>query len=204
MSVISNHPKMSMKHARDQNLCHWPLCNECDVQNNAEAVTCFLNSLDKELHEDVWTRIEPDVLFAEVFMIFIQHERPQNGETYNLLEQKLVNFDTTLNNCAGSDIREICGDVRKTIKALVQANQHNSKHNSRVCCLLIEAGGQNNKEFTLPLHIKLKEVKTKVMGSSHLNCQDKLHHMATKLSGCKNAFQLAEDLCTGMIAEGNI
>ena len=90
MSVTSNYPKMSMKHTRDQNLSHWPLHNEHNIQNNAEAVTCFLNSLDKELHEDIWTRIEPGMSFTEVFMIFIQHERPQNGETCNLLEQKLV------------------------------------------------------------------------------------------------------------------
>ena len=143
-------------------------------------------------------------MFTEVFMIFIQHERPQNGETYDSLEQKPVNFDSSLKNYAGSNIKDICGDMRKIIKGLVQANQYDSKHNSRLCRVLIQAGGLNNKDFTLPLHMKLKDIKTEIMGSSHLNCQDKLRHMTNEKVGFEDIFRLAEDLYAGMTTEGNI
>ena len=162
--------------------------NEYDKQNDKEVITCFLNSLDDELHQDVWTRIEPGMMFTEVFMIFIQHERPQNGETYDSLEQKLINFDSSLKNYSGSNIKDICGDMRKIIKGLVRANQYDSKHNSRLCRVLIQAGGLNNEEFTLPLHMKLKDIKTEITGSSHLNCQDKLRHMTNKKIGFEDLF----------------
>ena len=108
-----------MKQIKEENRYFAPLFDEYDKQNDKEAITCFLNSLDDELHQDVWTRIEPGMMFTKVFMIFIQHERPQNGETYDSLEQKLINFDSSLKNCSGSNIKDICGDMRKIIKGLV-------------------------------------------------------------------------------------
>ena len=78
--------------------------------------------------------------------------------------------------------------MRKIIKGLVRANQYDSKHNSRLCCVLIQAGGLNNKEFTLPLHMKLKDIKTEITGSSHLNCQDKLRRMTNKKVGFEDIF----------------
>ena len=148
-----------MEQIRSQNSLYETNYDEYDQQNDKEAITCLLNSLDDELHQDIWTRIESGMLFAEVFMIFIQHERPQNGETYDSLEQRLINFDRTLKNYAGSNMKDICADMRKIIKGLVRANQYDSKHNSRLCRFLIQARGLNNKEFTLPL--KSYELSTK-------------------------------------------
>ena len=119
LSVFTNYPKFSMEEIKLQNEIYVAECDEFDKQNDKEAIICFLNCLDDQLHQDIWTRIESDMLFTEVFMIFIQHERPQNGETYDSLEQKLINFDNNLKNYAGSNTKDICADMRKMIKGLV-------------------------------------------------------------------------------------
>ena len=116
ISVLTNYQKFSVTEIKDQNILIGPRCDKYIEQNDKDAIISFLNSLNDELHQDIWARIEPDMLFTKVFLIFIQHERPQNRETYNLLEQKLINFDNTLSNYTGSNIKEICGDMCKIIK----------------------------------------------------------------------------------------
>ena len=52
--------------------------------------------------------------------------------------------------------------------------------------------------------MKLKDIKTEITGSSHLNCQQKLSHMSQNQVGFEDIFWLAEDLYAGMTTEGNI
>ena len=52
--------------------------------------------------------------------------------------------------------------------------------------------------------MKLKEIKTEVTGSSHMNCQRKLEHMTRMKVGYEDIFRLAEDLYAGMTTDGNI
>ena len=76
LSVITNYPRFSMDNIMLQNIAHRGRYDEYDKQNDSEAIACLLNSLDDEPHQDIWTRIEPTMLFAKAFVIFIQHERP--------------------------------------------------------------------------------------------------------------------------------
>ena len=80
ISLFSEYPKLTAEEVKIQNIIYSTSYDEYDKQNDKEAIECFLNSINEELCKDILARTEDKMLFSEIFMIFIEHERPQHGE----------------------------------------------------------------------------------------------------------------------------
>ena len=77
ISLYTNYPKFLVKEVKDQNvLLYDAQYNEYIEQNHKEAMQCFLNSHNMELCKNIMVRIENDMKFSKIFMIFITHEQP--------------------------------------------------------------------------------------------------------------------------------
>ena len=99
-------------------------------------------------------------------MIFIEHERPQHRELYDAIEQRLLNMD--VGKFPGVNIKDMCVEMQKDLKALIKANQYNSKYNARICRILTKAGEINNSEYSNPMYILLTKVKGEIPKHNHL------------------------------------
>ena len=202
MSLFTNYPKFSVKDIKKQNAVFGSLYDKYNKQNDIEATECLPNSLNSELCKDVMSQTNEEMLFSHVFMIFIKHERPQHGELYDAIEQCLINMDA--GKFPGANVKDMCVEMQKDIKALIKANQYNSKHNARICRMLTKAGGMNNSEYSNPMYVLLTKVKHKILKHNHLLNANKLAAMTKEEVGWEDILREAEDMYKSMTAEGYI
>ena len=120
-------------------------------------------------------RIEDDMKLSEIFMIFIEHEQPQHGELYDTIEQCLLNID--IGKFPGANMKHMCVKMRKDVKALIKANQFDSKYNAKICRILTEVRGLNNSEYANLKYALLFKVKKEIPKNNHLSNADKLKAM---------------------------
>ena len=173
-----------------------------DKQNGIKATKCLLNSLNSELCKDIMAQTDEEMLFSQVFMIIIEHERRQHGELYDAIKQQLLNMD--VGKFPGANIKDMCIKMQKDTKALIKANQYNSKHNLRICRMLTEAGGINNSKYSNPMYVLLTKVKREIPKHNHLSNADKLTAMSKEEVGWEDILQEAKDMYQSMTAEGYI
>ena len=83
MSLFTNYPKFLVKDIKKQNITFGSLYDKYNKQNDIEATKCLLNSLNSKLCKDIMAQTDKDMLFSQVFMIFIEHEWPQHVELYD-------------------------------------------------------------------------------------------------------------------------
>ena len=83
----------------------------------------------------------------------------------------------------GANITDMCIEMQKDIKALITANQFDSKHNARICRMLTEAGGINNSEYSNPIYVLLTKVKHEILKHNHLSNANKRTAMAQEKVG---------------------
>ena len=143
-----------------------------------------------------------EMLFSQVFMIFIEHERPQHGKLYDAIKQHLLNMD--VGKFPGANIKDMCVEMQKDIKTHIKANQYDSKHNARICRMLTEAGGINNSKYSNPMYVLLTKIKREIPKHSHLSNADKLTAMTKEEVGWEDILQEAKDMYKSMTAEGYI
>ena len=152
-----------------QNKVYNRVYDKYNIQNDTKAIECFLNSLNSKLCKDIMVRIEDNMRFSEVFMIFIKHERLQQGELYDAIEQLPLNVD--VGKFQGANIKDMCVEMQKDIKALIKANQFNSKHDAKIYRILTKAGGINNSEYSNPMYALWTNLKCEVLKQMQTNSQ---------------------------------
>ena len=90
-----------------------------------------MNSLCEELCKEILAKMEEKMRFSEVFMIFVENERPQSGELYDAIKKCLLSLD--ISSYAGANIKEMAAAARRDLKSLTKANAYNSKNNAKLC-----------------------------------------------------------------------
>ena len=103
----------------------------------------------------------------------------------------------------GANIKGMCVEMQKDIKALIKANQFDSKHNARICRMLTKAGGINNRsEYSNPMYVLLTKVKCEIPKHNQLSNADKLTAMTKEQVGWEDILREAKDMYKSMTAEG--
>ena len=78
--LFKHYPKFTKDVIKKQNEDDYnPAYDDYNKQNNKDATECFMNSINEELRKELLVRIEDDMKFSEIFMIFIKNEHPQSG-----------------------------------------------------------------------------------------------------------------------------
>ena len=132
MILFKHYPKFSLEAVQDQNKTTFNACyDDYDKQNDKDAVECFMNSINEELQKDLLAKIEEEMKFVKIFMIFIENERPQSGELYDTIERRVLSLEVS--KFPGANIKDMAAEARKDIQALVKANAYDSKHNAKLC-----------------------------------------------------------------------
>ena len=137
--------------------------DEYDHQNNKDTSACFLNSLGEDYRRRLRvksSRIQK-LKFTDLFMMFIEIERPQNAELYDSFEKKVLNMNPS--DYPGANIIKMADFARKHIVAMTRGNAWDSKNNIALTRILIEAGGKENEEFSNPMHLLLTKVRKAVV-----------------------------------------
>ena len=91
-------------------------------------------------------KVDKEMKFSKIFMIFIDNERPQSGDLYDTIKKRVPSLDVT--NCPGANISDMAADAREDILALEKANAHNGRRNIALRQLFTETGGPNNIEHS--------------------------------------------------------
>ena len=81
-SVFNHYPLFTYEKIRKQNEMYHAEYDEYDHQNDKDASACFLNSLGEDYRRRLRvksSRIQK-LKFTDLFMMFIEIERPQNAE----------------------------------------------------------------------------------------------------------------------------
>ena len=66
----------------------------------------FAKLIELKLCNDIMAWTDEDMLFSQVFMIFIEHEQPQHGELYDAIKKRLLNID--VRKFPGANINDMC------------------------------------------------------------------------------------------------
>ena len=161
-----------------------------------------MDSLSESLRKKILGKVDKEMKFSEIFMIFIDNERPQSGDLCNAIKKRALALDVT--NYPGANISDMAADARKDILALEKANAYNSRRNIALYRLFTKAGGLNNSEYSTPMYDMLKEVKKKVSTIAHMNNQNKIIEMNKVDLGWKDILQKAEDNYKELTTDGNV
>ena len=203
LNLFNDYPKFNKETVGQQNTSTFnALYDEYDKQNDNDAIESFLDSLSEPLRKKILGKVDKEMKFSEIFMIFIDNEHPQSGDLYNTIEKRVLALDVT--NYPGANISDMVADARKDILALEKANAYDSRRNIALCRLFTEAGGPNNSEYSTPMYDMLKEVKKKVSMITHMNNQDKIAEMNKVDLGWKDILQKAEDNYKELTTNGNV
>ena len=157
MNVLENHALFNCTDMQKENKRIFPLHNKCDKQNNREATECLLNSLEETLCKQIRVKLEDEMLFADVAMLFIDTVGPQNSKLHVSLKKKIMDFDASKH--LGANIEAMASDLRKTVTSMMRGNAHDGKHNATTAQKLANAGGSNNEECSTLMHDCLNTVK---------------------------------------------
>ena len=130
--------------------------------------------LKKSLKKTILQKLNNEDRIAVVLMAFMEHKQPISGELYESIERKVLDIDT--GNYPQRNITKMVEDLQVYLNTLDTAKAWDSKNNSKLCCILVEAGSPpnvKNEEESFPLNQKLTEVKKAVITSNHFNNKDK-------------------------------
>ena len=129
----------------------------CDLQSDNSACKCFLDSLQDSLKKDVQTtKTKEDDLFADVFVAFIENERPVSGHLCQSMERKVLFL--CVSKFTGGDVKVMASAAWETIQELIGARMWDSLKNTTLCCIFATAL-PNNTECSNPMCSLLDKVK---------------------------------------------
>jgi len=140
--------------------------------------------------------------FTDIFMMFIDIERPQNAELYDSYEHKVLSMQAS--SYPGADIVAMAEYARENIVAMIRGNAWDSKNNIALTRILIEAGGKDNEEYSHPMHQLMTKVREEVSQVTHLNNKEKDEALAQKDVGWEDILGKAEELYRTMTVEGSV
>ena len=201
VNAVENYALFNRDNIRKQNIELYKKYDRYDKQNDKEATDCLLNSLEETLRKQIRVKMEEEMLFTEVFMLFIETVRPQNSELYASLEKKITDFDPSKH--PGANIKAMASDLRVTVTSMMRGNAHDSKYNVTIARMLTNAGGDNNEEYSIPMQIYLNTVKEEEFKVRHLGNKEKHKAMAQKNVGILDTFRKAEEPCVQQTTDGN-
>ena len=90
-----------------------------------------MDSLNKSLCKKILGKIDKEIKFSEIFMIFIDNKRPQSRDLCNTIRKRVLALD--MRNYPGANISNMVADAPKDILALEKANAYNGRRNSALC-----------------------------------------------------------------------
>ena len=104
VSVFTHYPHFTTANIRAQNLIIEAEYDTYDRQNDNDALACFMNSLGDDYRRSLRVKNNPakELKFTDIFILFIEIERPQNVELYDSYKQKVLTMKPE--NYPGRDI----------------------------------------------------------------------------------------------------
>ena len=172
-----------------------------DLQNDNSAKQSFLNSLQDALKKDIQIKTKPDDLFVDVFVVFIENERPVSHDLFQSMERKVLALH--ISQFAGANVKLMASAARETIQELVRARMWDSLKNSSLCRIFAVAS-PGNAEYSNPMYSLLNKVKTESMEIIHLTNVQKLQHMIDNKVSHDNILDTATDLYNEQTIDGLI
>ena len=82
ISILDNYPSLNSTEVNKEVPWLKERYDAYDWQNDRAATKCFLNSLTDSLKKEIQQRCKPDDLFLEVFVVFVENQRPLSGDLY--------------------------------------------------------------------------------------------------------------------------
>merc|ERR1711884_155072 len=203
-SVFTHYPQLTSLKIRKQNKEYDAKYDEYDHQNDKDAIACFLNSLGEDYRRRLRVKSSriKKLKFTDIFMMFIEIERPQNAKLYDSMEKKVLNMQPS--DYPGGDIVKMSDFAREHIVAIFRGNAWDSKNNIALTRILIEAGGKENEEFLNPMHLLLTKVRKAVAQVTHLNSAEKDEKLSSQGLGWEDILNEAEELYRTMTVDGNV
>ena len=148
-----------------------------DLQNDNSAKASFLNSLQDVLKKDIQIKTKPDDLFVDVFVVFIENERPVLHDLFQAMERKVLALH--ISQFQGANVKLMASAARETIQELIRARMWDSLKNSTLCRIFAIAS-PGNQEYSNPMFALLNQVKKESMEIINLTNAQKLQHMIDK------------------------
>ena len=125
--MFDSHLPFTIKSMRARNVEASPKCNMHDKQNNDDAIKCFMNSLGEDLRQQIQVKRKPDMLFTNIFMMFINIKGTQNAKLRDSCKRKVLNMQAS--DCPGADIVKMTECAQSNIAAMICGNAWDSKNN---------------------------------------------------------------------------
>ena len=72
-----------------------PKCDTHDKQNNDNAIKCFMNSLGEDPRQQIQMKQKPEMLFTNIFMMFINIKHPQKAKLCDSHKRKVPNMQAS-------------------------------------------------------------------------------------------------------------
>ena len=199
ISVFTDYPCLSSTVVKSQTEWIRSCYDDYDKQNDDSARECFLNSLSDSLKKEIQTKTKPDDLFVDVFVTFVENERPLSGNLYASMEKKVLSLH--ISKYQGANVKAMATSTREMIQELVRARAWDSVKNTTLCRIFATASA-NNPEYTNPMYHLLDKVKCEVLKIINMTNVQKLEHMIEVKASHDDILNTATDLYNEQTIEG--
>jgi hypothetical protein len=189
-SIILDHMCFDTKYVNDNSGDFKELFDEYATKNDEDLLLAFINSLDETLQDDINNRITEDMIFAQVWMVFIKFMQLDSMEKYDKMKEEIKN-KITPKMFPQQDISKMAVKLKKIAKELTAAGLYDQQLTMYMFDAFLTAnGGQDylhqlrNLRPKLSTAINASRYKTAKEQQKHLENEEvSFEHICDKADG---------------------
>ena len=176
VSIVQYYSQYSLKTTREHYKAAKAKFDCYDVNNNAATCDFLLDSLEPKLHDMVSEKLKDNDGFLVTWLQLIKSIQTTNIEHYKTLKEQVKACCPS--QFPGQNITTLASTFRVYAHELDNAYAYDHKLTLMMLKTFLLAGGNDNKDYRMDLHIKKKELKKEleIMGydeaKEHMMKQD--------------------------------
>ena len=191
VSIVQYYSQYSLKTTREHDKAAKAKFDHYDVNNDAAAHDFLLDSLEPKLHDTVSEKLEDDDGFLFTWLQLIKSIQMTNIEHYETLKEQVKACRPS--QFPGQNITTLASTF--CVYAHELDNAYAYDHNLTLMMLetFLLAGGDDNKDYRMDLHIKKKELKKELKIVCHMGYNEAKEHMTKQDLTYKSICEVAEN-----------
>ena len=190
VDVLTDYPRLNQDAMLTESLWCKSKFDSYDRGNDLQARRFLLASLSPQLEQEVVNKSDDSDTFVDVLFTFLEEERPQTVDGAQALIEKVKSMSP--HDYKNQNVSAYVSAVKPLLENLETARFWDSMHNTHLCRVLANCGGESNQEYSGPLFTLLNQVQAQCKLITHLSNQEKAAHMTKKHLSWRDILKKAE------------
>jgi hypothetical protein len=173
-SIILDPMCFDTKYVNDNSGDFKALFDEYATKNDEDLLLAFINSLDETLQDDINNRITEDMIFAQVWMVFIKFMQLDSMEKYDKMKDEIKN-KITPKMFPQQDISKMAVKLKKIAKELTAAGLYDQQLTMYMLDSFLTANG--GQDFLHQLRNLRPKLSTAINASRYKTAKEQQKHL---------------------------